>query len=370
MSHCGNLADAVSRKGAEAQRTENRPQLRVFRGAIASAREVLWLCAGGALLWCPALVAGQEPPLAGRPLQFSNIVGKYRIGVSAEPVTIPVEEPITLRVVITGQGPAKYQPSRRFLKLFPERWAQDFYIETVPDEDRADPGQNSWQFVYRLRPKHERVAAIDGIKLVYYEPGQNGGGKFQTDNAEPVAIKVKPRRAAPPIPDGVPTRTAPASFYELPDAAAMLTTWPEASPAPLWLLIMLLLVPPLMTLACMRGWRRLFPDAHDHRRRERSRAAQRALQALAAADGEAAWLVFSRYLHERLDFPAEEPTPSEVKRFLRRRGASRPIAEKLAAFLATCDAARFAGTLTNGAGPLRDEVSHLIHALEDDLCTP
>ncbi len=92
--------------------------------------------------------------------------------------------------------------------------------------------------------------------------------------------------------------------------------------------------------------------------------------ALRGAGDEPAWIVLGRYLRERLDFPAVEPTPADVRRFVRRRGASRPMADKLAAFLDACDKARFAGPGRDGAAALRDEAGRLIHALEDDLCVP
>src|SRR5947209_20450535 len=95
-----------------------------------------------AMLRCPGLLSAQpssDPPLTGRPAQFSNIVGRYTIAATATPTEVPVEEPITLRVTIKGSGPPKYEPNRKHLHLFPERWANDFYIEPVPAEDRVQP---------------------------------------------------------------------------------------------------------------------------------------------------------------------------------------------------------------------------------------
>src|SRR6266404_5669745 len=189
-----------------------------------------------------------EPPLAGRPAQFSNIVGAYTIQVSAEPIDVPVEEPIVLRVTITGRGPAKYQPDRKQLRIIPETWSRDFYVEPVQDSDRRLPDEGTWVFVYRLRPKHQRVTAIDGIKLAFYQPPTgNAPGRYQTVYADPIAISVKPRPAAPEIRQDLPVRTAPASFYELPDTAAVLTPWPQAPAISGWLVCVVLLAPPLVT---------------------------------------------------------------------------------------------------------------------------
>ena len=305
--------------------------------------------------------SGADPPLVGRPPQFSGIVGRYHITTTATPTTVAVEAPLTLRVTIQGNGPVKYQPDRKRLKLFPERWARDFYVEPVPDADRHAAGSDTWEFVFRLRPRHRKIAAIDGIKLVYYEPGNNGG-RYQTDYADPIDITVQPRR---------PRRHSPTTCRCGPRRRrSMSCPRPKrCSPPPVrhvspWLLVGLLIAPPLVTLAGVRVWRRVFPDAFAKRQRERSRAARRTVAALA---DEPAWVVLGRYLQERLDFPAVEPTPADVRRFLRRR-TSRPVAEKLAAFLGSCAAARFAPVPADRPDVLRDEARRLIQTLEDDLC--
>jgi len=56
-----------------------------------------------------------------------------------------------------------------------------------------------------------------------------------------------------------------------------------------------------------------------------------------------------------------------VRRFLRRHGASRAIADQVAAVLGACDTARFGGPAA-AAGPERANVARLIGLLEDDLC--
>jgi hypothetical protein len=319
------------------------------------------------LLALPQGLAG-EPPIAGRPAQFSDVVGSYTIGADAAPTEVAVEEPITLRITLAGRGPAKHQPERKRLKIFPDGWAQEFYVEPVPGEDRLSPNDGTWVFVYRLRPKHERITAIDGIKLVYYQPPMGGmPGRFQTTYAEPIAISVKPRPAKE-LSNELPLRTAPDTFFALPDAAAVLTEWPVLPTVAPWLVWLMLLAPPVLAIAGVRCWRLLASPGNTRRPGARSPAARRALTALQLADGAPVWVVWGTYLRERLDFPAEEPTPAEVRRFLWRRGFTRTLGEKLALFLATCDAARFAKQGPAQAGPLREEAVRLIDALEGELC--
>ena len=109
-----------------------------------------------------------DPPIVGRPVDFSNLVGKYEIKVSAEPTEATIEQPIMLRVQIIGMGPVKYVPNRKHLKLFPDSWEKDFYVQELRDEATLD--KNIWTFVYRLKPKHLKIDAIDGIKLFTTTP--------------------------------------------------------------------------------------------------------------------------------------------------------------------------------------------------------
>ncbi len=319
---------------------------------------------------CRAQGPAVEPPVAGRPAQFSDVVGTYTIGATAAPTRVAVEEAITLRVRVEGNGPAKYRPERRRLKIFPESWARDFYVEPVPDADRFRPDEGSWEFVYRLRPRHQDIPTIDGIKLVYYRPPSNGRpGRYQFAYADPIPITVLPPAAAPAVPAGLPVRTAPASFYALPASDAILATPPEPTRWPAWLTALVLLAPPVVTVLGVRRWRAWLPGPGRPAHRTHSRAARRALHALEGA-GEPVWGVLAQYLRERLGFPAAEATPADVRHFLRRRGVSRPIADDAAALLGRCDAARFAGNDRAAAAALGPHACRLIGALEDDLCTP
>ena len=313
-------------------------------------------------LWFNAVSGAQEPPLANRPAQFSNIVGSYSIEVRATPREVPVEEPVTLHVTLTGKGPAKYQPDRKHLKLFPESWAGEFYIEPVPDQDRASPEEGTWDLVYRLRPKHTKATAIDGIKLVYYDPAAR---KYQTRYAEPIEITVKPRQPAPELPGNLLVKTAPASFYELASAESMQAVWSGPWTLPAWALVGSVVGSPLLSLVGVWLVRRF--GRAGRRRHERSAAAGAALESLTVAHGEPVWQILARYLRERVGYPAAEATPDEVRRFLRRHGASRAVADQVAAVLRSCDTARFASPVI-AAGPDRAVVARLIDTLEDDLC--
>lgn len=304
-----------------------------------------------------------DPPVVGRPEDFSNIVGKYRLNVSAEPLEVNVEDPITLHVRITGDGPPKYQPKRQHLQILPD-WSDDFYVENVPDEDRVLPDEKTWLFVYRLRPKHVNVKEIDGIKLVYYDPKYLGKNKYLPDYTPAIAINVKPK---PDLTGDMRAPVAaPDSFYQINQGEDVLArTTPTFSLSAVSFAI-LLAVPPLACLLGAWTWRRVFPDERRRRARHRSQAAQRALAHLKAGR-DSTWSIVRTYLHERFDFGVDDPTPADVTVFLKQRGFAMERYAKGQAFFQRCDAVRFTNAMSDPT-PLIDDASHLIQALEADPC--
>ncbi|MSQ93343.1 MAG: hypothetical protein EXR98_02165 [Gemmataceae bacterium] len=313
----------------------------------------------------PALAqpAPIDPPVAGRPENFSNIVGDYKISVAAQPTDVGVEESIKLRIWITGIGPEKYVPKRKYLQLFPAAWERDFYVLPLPDEDAVDREKTgSWLFVYRLKPKHDKITAIDGITLWTYNPNRPGKMKFVPDFAKPIAIKVKPKVEKTDIEFDV--QAVPDSFYtnaESKDAMA----WPTTIPMNGWQLAVLLALPPFACLVGVLAWRRYFPDDAQVMSLRRGAAALRATDRL-QADSARAWEVVRQYLAECFDFLAIDPTPADVSAFLKRRGFAKTLCEESRAFFQACDAVRFAQR--EPPRQLADDASRLIHNLEADPC--
>jgi hypothetical protein len=310
-----------------------------------------------------AQTPGIDPPLVGRPDGFSNIVGKYEIQVSAQPTEVHVEEPITLRIRIIGAGPAKYEPDRKHLDLFPN-WGDDFYVQEMRDENRVERDQKTWLFVYRLKPKHAKVSAIDGIKLIYYDPSIARKNKFVTVPTEPIKITVKPKLAELDIETPL---AVPDSFYERAASAEVLA--PSLPPVMLsgGVLMMVILGVPCVCLIGAFAWRRFHPDERRLRDQRRSQAAQRALAELRSGT-ESPWSIVCRYLHERLNFASQDATPREVARFLKRRGYALERCAQAEAYLQACDAVQFTGNAAMDANSLAAEATNLIQTLEADPC--
>lgn len=302
-----------------------------------------------------------DPPIAGRPVDFSNIVGRYEIKATAAPRTIPVEGSILLTIDIIGEGPAKYEPTRNALKLIPASWENDFHIQGMPAEDRVMRDEKAWRFVYRLKPKHVDVKAIPLIRLHYYDPSQPEKNRFQIEYAGPISIKVTPRPEPPPI--EIEDEALPDSFYGRASSEKVLQSMPvyelNATRLVAWLTLS-----PIACVVAVWLYRRSHPSRKVHVRRHQNGSAQRALASLPSAPP---WHVVASYLRERLDFPALDGTPSEVMTFLKQRGIALSLCRQSRAFFEACDAARFTSSAAQEDW-LVEEAKRLIVALEADPC--
>jgi hypothetical protein len=323
------------------------------------------------LWWTPSAFAQKTPddppfPVAGRPVDFSNIVGKYDIKATADPTDLQVEQSITLRIQIIGAGRKEYEPNRKYLRLFPDSWKNDFYVQEMPDKHEVVRDRKTWLFVYRLKPKHVKVNSIDDIKLVYYDPDIRDKQKFVTKYANSIMITVKPKldKSDEVV---VPLSAAPDSFFEHVDAGHVLAR----SPAPFSIsslqLICLIALPPLACLFSVIAWRRYFPDETQRAIQHRAASAARALAQLQTGSVPA-WDIVRRYLRDRFDFPVEDPTPSEVSAFLKRRGVALALCEQSRTFLQACDAARYTSGAVSESKQLFDAGAGLIQDLEADPC--
>ena len=307
-----------------------------------------------------------DPPVVGRPVDFSNLVGRYEIKVRADPTEVTIEQPILLRIEIIGAGPAKYEPNRRYLKLFPDLWEKDFYVQEMRDEHQSIRDKNTWSFVYRLKPKHLKINAMDGIKLVYYDPTIPGNKKFVTTYPERIALRIHPKPDQSNLIELDP-RIAPDSFYQYVEAKNVLEGSMRPSAISTFQIVLLVSIPPLACLIGVIVWQRCFPDESQRARQHRTTSAQRALAHLQAGNG-SVWEMMRRYLHERFDFSIPDPTPVDVALFLKRRGFAKPLCDQARKFFAACDALRFTSSELAESKQLKDEAVHLIEALEADPC--
>jgi hypothetical protein len=294
-----------------------------------------------AALLLALFAVADEPPLVGRPPNFSGIVGRFRIEADIDPKSVTVEDPLTLRVTIHGQA-VTTPPTRGNLRLFPKLEDFDFFVEDGAEEDRADPATGTWTFVWRLRPKTTDVREVPPLPLVYWSPMLQ---RYQAATADALPIEVRPREAVtPPV-------------VEVPLDVRFLTPIPDDSQGvdASWISQFVLWGGVLVASIALVLW--------GSRREPKAASAASEVLPMLDLDADEALL---RYLQLRFALRAE-PTPAEIDRALKRHGISPETRGSWTAWQRERDARRF-GASSAGATGGRDEARRLILAAEAETC--
>ena len=331
-------------------------------------------CIGLALLACAANVRADteegpeadEVPVVGRPsdLPFSEASGWFEVRVSAEPTTVEAETPLTFTLSVRAVRPARRPPQRIDLRQLPA-FADHFYIEDAGEEPNR-PDEQTWEFVYRLKPRRTDVTEVPSLPFVYFNPYLLTASKgFQVIYTDPIPLRVLPHETVQ-----VPVQ-APESAFSLATGPAVLERQRLWSPPGIGMSLALLLTPPLGCVVWYLCWRRLYPDAARQASQRRSRAARQALPMLQAARrlDYAARVnriaaIVAGYLQQRLDLAVAEPTPREIAALFEQRGFSSALTAQAVHLFEACDSARFLPAAEVQETNLTDAAEAFILAVE------
>jgi len=297
---------------------------------------------------------GEELPQENRPEHFSGAVGHFQVSVAARPTELQAEDPVTFTVHVSASGPVRQPPARPDLRDLAE-FTSRFYIEDLPTPPGQEGPGPSWDFVYRLKPRDDKVTLIPALPFTFFnadflKPGTPRPSKgYQTIYADEIPLTVRSRDQVQVAPPGQNLQPAPESVYRLAEGTAVLGPRASGLAGMPMVLLLILMLPPAVCLAWYRAWCRIYPDAARLARQRRSRAARQALKALRAAGRKGSTEQASRtavivadYLRQRLDLTAAEPTPAEAASHLLRIGCSKELAGKVSELFRACDMARFA----------------------------
>jgi hypothetical protein len=305
---------------------------------------VLLLALAGAV---EANSATNEIPIVGRPAEppFSEASGRFEVSARAVPTAVAIEAPLTLTITVRAVGPWHHPPRPIDLKQVPT-FNADFYIEDVADRPplAAGAAPQSWELVYRLKPRRGDVTEVPSFPFAFYNPEIRPADKgFQVIYTDPIPLRV----GGPPVTMARPVRGFEGAFEVAggPAVLARQTVWQAPGTGELALY---LLAPPLLSAGWYLAWRRLWPDAARQALHRRSRAARHALAALRSATAlaprpraERVAEVVADYLRQRFDLPAGEPTPPEAAARLAQHGCHAELTERAERFFRACDEARF-----------------------------
>ena len=127
----------------------------------------------------------QVDPLPQRPANFSGGVGKYSISATIEQKEVKANDPIKLRVVVSGSGNMKLlkQPEVKFPKDF------DHYDAKVTDKTQLTTNGLEGSIIYDFLavPRHQGTYEIPAIEYTYFDTQSN---QYKTVKSESFTLQV------------------------------------------------------------------------------------------------------------------------------------------------------------------------------------
>lgn len=129
----------------------------------------------------------QVDPLPTRPSNFSGGVGRFNISAQLNKKEVRANDPVTLRVVISGIGNLKLikQPVVNFPKDF------DKYDAKITDKTKLTANGVEGNMVYDFLavPRHQGKFVIPAVEFTYYDTGTNSYKTIKTSTYELNVLK-------------------------------------------------------------------------------------------------------------------------------------------------------------------------------------
>jgi hypothetical protein len=289
-------------------------------------------------------------PQEGKPPSFSGAVGNFNMQVSASPTEVTAGDPITVKIVIRGEG--NLADARPPAPISVEGFkAYDAQV-TQPEGDALRV------FEQVLVPNEATVTSIPPVRFAYFDPAER---TYKTIESAPIALAVRPAQP------GQETRILAAEgerrvtreelgrdiVYIKDDLGALR---PRSSPwYGGWLFLLWQPIPALLFIAAIfydRRRQRLTGDVRYARFTQARRNARRGLalaeEALKHADPGAFYDQLSRtvqsYLSDKLGLPPGAIYTATAGDW----GITHEIAQRLRHLFEACEQVRFAPTSADG----------------------
>lgn len=314
------------------------------------------------------------PPAQGQPPGFQGAIGRFSLSVTAQPTSVTVGDPITVRVTVRGQGSLESLA----LPEFPADSGFRTYAGTNGVQF-TDPMNFRGSKVFELAvvPDRADLTALSLPPLVSFDPDTQ---QYIVAEAPAIALQVKAGSDALAAPSITPTYAANTETNQGPVTAAQLrplgkgTDRPiqRAEPWPLHPGYWIALATPLSGLAAwsLMGWliQRRPTDPEALRRAAAQTRAQNAWQTLERAEGADFYAALDNALREQISLTANLPSGAvshdTIESVLEPRGLDAEAAQRLRRLLNVIDAGRFSPVpTTTSTTELRREAEAVLQAL-------
>ncbi len=126
----------------------------------------------------------RQLPSANQPSDFSGAIGHFSLAVKAKPDTVAVGDPITLDMIVSGQG----NFDRVETPKFPENPKWKSYPPSSEIKQENDPTKGRKTFEQAIMAKDDSVSEIPSVSFTYFDPTTE---KYVTLKSTPIPITVK-----------------------------------------------------------------------------------------------------------------------------------------------------------------------------------
>ncbi len=146
-------------------------------------------------------------PQDGRPADFSGAIGKFEISASVNPAKVGPGEPVTLRVVVSGQG--NFDAMGAPVLTGAEEWRSYPPTETFRATDAINfSGEKTYEYLLVARTDQTQTP---GVRFTFFDPT---GGKYEILSKDSMPVEALAATSAPTPGDSASTAKAPAATPE------------------------------------------------------------------------------------------------------------------------------------------------------------
>jgi hypothetical protein len=294
-------------------------------------------------------------PQVGRPADFGEAVGEYKMDVGVEPTTVRAFDPITVRMRIDGAGDVQAVKSPR---VGDTTGFKSYAGDVKTALARADGKLGgSKTFTMILEPQSAEVKEVPQVTFSFFD---TKAGRYATLRQGPFPIKVLPAEREQLLVLGQPPGSGAKKDYAVELAKDIMPIATDLgglsrNKGPLYLSLFVWAVLPVpwvvggVAYLVRRRRDRLRSDPGYARVSRAMREARRKLREVrAVVAGAAAKEIYgalgrivSEFIADKLNLPPASVAAESARHLLAERGVSSEIADPTIGFFTECDQARF-----------------------------
>ncbi len=307
-------------------------------------------------------------PLDGRPPDYNGAVGKYEFSITASPLEVPVGDPITLTLVIRGDGPMDRLSPPKLDKV--DVLTKDFEISG--ESLAGDITIERKIFSQTVRALREDVKQLPALPFSFFNPETE---RYETAWSKPIFLKVTPAQRVA-LPNDIGGNSAAQTLKPLVETTEGLRA-NHSNTANLLanhaggfgtLPIIVIAIMPgvyLITWLVTRRSTRFREDPALRRRRFAHAVARKALARAAGQNSSSAVAAaLLTYVADHCNAPAAGLTRTDAISLLGARECQPELLHELNRLLEELEMASYAGASGISVDDARTRAQHLIDAME------